>query len=52
MTDPQQPDLEPSAPPDAAVRDVDLPMDLDADGRAVPGNEDVDPEAGATEPPD
>jgi hypothetical protein len=54
MTDPQQPDPEPPAPPDAADRDVDLPMDDEdeADERIVPGNEDVETGAGAIEPPD
>jgi hypothetical protein len=32
-------------------RDVDVPMDLDAD-RDVPGNEDVAPDSGGVEPPD
>jgi hypothetical protein len=52
MTEPQQPDPEPPAPPDAADRDVDLPMDPEAGVRDVPGNEDVDADAGAIEPPD
>ena len=51
MTEPQQPDPEPPRPPDAADRDVDLPMDRE-DDRDVPGNEDVEPDAGAVEPPD
>jgi hypothetical protein len=53
MTEPQQPDPEPPAPPGTSDRavDVDIPIDPD-EGGAVPGNEDVTPEAGATEPPD
>lgn len=51
MTEPQQPDPEPPRPPDAADRDVDLPMDPGESGD-VPGNEDVDRDAGAIEPPD
>jgi hypothetical protein len=53
MSHPQQPEPEPPVRPDAADRDVDLPMDPDADDdRIVPGNEDVEPDAGAIEPPD
>jgi hypothetical protein len=51
MTEPQQPDPEPPAPPGTADREVDLPMTTD-EGGDVPGNEDVAPDAGATEPPD
>jgi hypothetical protein len=43
MTEPEQ--------PDPADRDVDLPMDPE-DDREVPGNEDVEPDAGTMEPPD
>jgi hypothetical protein len=53
MTEPQQPDPEPPAPPGTADRDVDVDIPIDPhEGGAVPGNEDVAPEAGATEPPD
>ncbi len=55
MTEPQQPDPEPPRPPGTPDREVDLPMDPDTDttgGRDVPGNEDVQPEAGTIEPPD
>jgi hypothetical protein len=51
MTEPQQPDPEPPTPPGTADRDVDLPIDPGGEPM-TPGNEDVAPETGATEPPD
>jgi hypothetical protein len=47
MTDPEAP-----RPPGAPDLDVDLPVAEPEDARQTPGNEDVEPAAGATEPPD
>jgi hypothetical protein len=51
MTEPQQPDPEPPRAPGAPDREVDVPIDTGG-GREVPGNEDVEPDAGVPEPPD
>jgi hypothetical protein len=51
MTAPRQPEPEPPAPPGEPDREVDLPIGTD-DAREVPENEDVEPDAGAPEPPD
>ena len=47
MTDP-----EPPRPPGGLDLDVDVPATEPEGASHVPGNEDVEPEAGTTEPPD
>lgn len=54
MTEPQQPEPDPPRPPGTPDLDVDLPGDEGADDQPgnVPDDDDVEPGAGGTEPPD